>query len=303
MLKNSGLTYRSNGRGSYTIQAQAPDSHATPAKAPVRAGPEDLAKGPAFEELIITSSRIVREGYNAPTPLSVIGEERIQANANANLAVLLTTLPAFANSASARSSTVTGNFAVAGINSLNLRNLGPNRTLTLLDGNRMTPAHQNGSVDANLIPQQLVQRVDVVTGGGSAVYGSDAIAGVVNFVLDKTFTGLKGEVSAGQTDYDDGQNVKVAISAGTHFAGDRGHLLVSGEYVRDEGICTGSKPIQKRNWMTKGLNNIANPAYTPTNGLAPTPDRRKHRVFAGRARRRHHFWPLKGVGSFRRRTV
>ena len=176
------------------------------------------------EEVVVTSSRIVREGYNAPTPLSVIGEEQIQSNANANLATYVTTLPAFVGSASARSSSVTGNSGIAGINSLNLRGLGPTRTLTLIDGHRMTPAHQNGSVDASLVPQQLVQRVDIVTGGASAVYGSDAITGVVNFILDKNFTGIKGEVSGGITTYGDGENIKVAVSAGTPFA----NVLISG---------------------------------------------------------------------------
>ena len=225
-----------------------------------------LAQEAQSDDIVVTSSRIVREGYNAPTPLSVIGEEQIETNANANLAVFVTTLPAFAASGSARSSTVTGNSAIAGINSLNLRALGPNRTLTLMDGHRVTPAHQNGSIDASLIPQQLVSRVDVVTGGASAVYGSDAIAGVVNFVLDKTFTGIKGEVSAGITKYGDGQNVKIALSAGTPFAGERGHLLLSGEFVRDEGIRTGAMPIQKRNWMLQGAQLINNPAYVAGNG-------------------------------------
>jgi len=235
--------------------------------APLSANSAFAQEDTQVEEVVVTSSRIVREGYNAPTPLSVIGQEQIETNAGANLATFVTTLPAFVGSASARSSTVTGNSGIAGINSLNLRGLGPTRTLTLIDGRRMTPAHQNGSVDASLVPQQLVARVDVVTGGASAVYGSDAITGVVNFVLDKTFTGIRGEVSGGITHYGDGENFKVALSGGTPFAGGRGHLLLSGEIVRDAGIRTGPEwHNQKRNWMKAGVQNIINPLYAPGNG-------------------------------------
>jgi len=103
---------------------------------------------------------------------------------------------------------VSGNSARAGIDGVNLRGLGGNRTLMLMDGRRLPAANQDGSIDVSLIPQQLIRRVDVVTGGASSVYGSDAVAGVVNFILDKNFTGLRGEVSAGETNYGDGQTAR-----------------------------------------------------------------------------------------------
>src|SRR5690606_696870 len=85
------------------------------------------------------------------------------------------------------------------ISQLNLRGLGPNRTLVLLNGRRLTPANTGSAPDINMLPQQLIQRVELVTGGASAAYGSDAVAGVVNFILDERFSGLKVEAQGGIT--------------------------------------------------------------------------------------------------------
>ncbi len=227
-----------------------------PAEAPADAAP--VSEG----DIIVTGSRIVRDGYEAPTPTTVIGAERLATAANSNLAQFVTTLPAFVGSGNSRSTLAAGAAGTTGINSINLRGLGANRTLVLFDGHRMAPAHPNGDIDINGIPQQLVSRIDVVTGGVSAVYGSDAVAGVVNFIMDRKFTGLKGELSGGLTTYGDGKNYKGAITAGVPFGEGRGHLLLSGELVYDEGIAGGGK----RRWTHDSAQNFANPAYTPTNG-------------------------------------
>ena len=95
----------------------------------------------------------------------------------------------------------------------------------------MSPA-----VDINMLPQNLVQRVDVVTGGASAAYGSDAVAGVVNFILDTKFTGLKGGFNFSQTDYADGRVVTGDLAWGAKFAGGRGHVLLSGNYYKGDRI-------------------------------------------------------------------
>lgn len=211
---------------------------------------------PNVQDIIVTGSRIVRDGYKSPTPLSVIGAEQLSSNANANIAQYVTTLPAFAGSASGRSSTTTGAAGTSGINSLNLRALGPTRTLVLLDGHRVTPAVALGYVDVNSLPQALISRVDVVTGGASATYGSDAVAGVVNFVLNRSLTGLTGEVSSGITNYGDNSSYKVNLAGGTGFANDRGHILVALEQAHDDGIRGG-----KREWTRRGRQIIANPAY------------------------------------------
>lgn len=231
---------------------------------PAIAQAQEAPAAPAAAEgdIIVTASRIVREGYEAPTPTTVIGGERLATVANSNLAQFVTTLPAFVGSGNTRSTLAAGAAGTTGINSINLRGLGANRTLILFDGHRTTPAHPNGDIDINGIPQQLVSRIDVVTGGVSAVYGSDAVAGVVNFIMDRKFTGLKGELSGGMTTYGDGKNYKAALTAGVPFADGRGHLLLSGELVNDRGIAGGGK----RGWTHDSAQNFANPAYTATNG-------------------------------------
>ena len=209
------------------------------------------------EEIVVTGTRVVRDGYEAPTPLTVVGVEQIQNSATPNIADFVNTLPSMAGAATPQTSQQTVSAGTAGINTVNLRNIGANRTLVLLDGQRNAPSTVTGSVDVNNIPQTLINRVDVVTGGASAAYGSDALSGVVNFVLDKKFTGLKGEMSGGVTTYGDDRNWKASMTAGVPFAADRGHFLLSGEAVRSDGITSG----YNRGWINQGANIILNPAY------------------------------------------
>ncbi|MHB1207948.1 MAG: TonB-dependent receptor domain-containing protein, partial [Rhodospirillaceae bacterium] len=142
-----------------------------------------------------------------------------------------------------------------GINALALRGLGANRTLILLDGQRMTASTLTGLVDINGFPQALITRVDVVTGGASAAWGSDAISGVINFVLDKKFVGVKGELQGGVTTYGDDRSYKISLTGGTGFAGDRGHFIVSAEDSYVDGIRGLPRP-----WYT-GVKTLINPAY------------------------------------------
>jgi len=222
----------------------------------------DTASEKAVEEIVVTGSRVVRDGYQAPTPVSVIGSDEIKRSATPNIADFINTLPAVSGSTTPITTVTTVGAGRQGINSLNLHGIGDIRTLVLLDGRRVGGSINNGVVDVSELPQQLVSRVDVVTGGASASYGSDALSGVVNFVLDTKFTGVKGEVSGGQTSYNDNKNWKVALSAGTGFASDRGHFLVSGESSHEDGIYNPSN----RPWTKPGWAFITNPAYTATNG-------------------------------------
>ena len=198
--------------------------------------------GDTLEAITVTGSRISRaDGYEAPTPVSVLGMEDLNKMATVTIADSVNRLPAFTGSQTPRNRSSNISSGTAGTNILNLRGLGANRTLVLQDGKRMVGSTiatgtLSGAVDVNMIPSGLVQRVDVVTGGASAVYGSDALAGVVNFVLDKEFTGLKGNVDYGATTMGDGENYKLSLTAGTKFADGRGHLLFSGEYSDDKGI-------------------------------------------------------------------
>jgi outer membrane receptor protein involved in Fe transport len=226
------------------------------------ATPDDQSGEELAEEITITGSRVVRDGYESPTPVSVVGADEIARSATPNIADYVNTLPAVAGSATPRTTVTQVGAGRQGVNSMNLRGIGEVRTLTLLDGRRVGGMVNNGVVDVSELPQQLIRRVDVVTGGASASYGSDALSGVVNFVLDTRFTGLKGEVSGGVTDYGDNRSWKAALTYGTSFAGDRGHFLLSGEVSHEDGIYDPSN----RPWTEAGWAYINNPAYTATNG-------------------------------------
>lgn len=217
--------------------------------------------GDSVEELVVTGTRVVRDGYQAPTPTSVIGAEEIAAKAPTNLADFVNQLPSLSGSSTPRTTISAVSAGNGGINALNLRNLGLSRTLVLLDGQRVGASSLSGLIDINQFPQGLVKRVDVVTGGASADWGSDAVAGVVNFVLDKNFTGLKSEAQGGITDYGDDESYKVSLTAGSAILNDRGHVLFSAELAHNDGI----SGIGSRKWYN-GAKLFFNPAYTPTNG-------------------------------------
>jgi iron complex outermembrane receptor protein len=221
------------------------------------------AQTDAVDEIVVTGTRVVRDGYQAPTPLTVVGIEELLQAPQENLADFVNDLPSVANSTTPQGSATSASSGAAGVNAINLRALGPTRTLVLLDGQRSVGSLLTGAVDVNNFPQMLVNRVDVVTGGASAAYGSDAVSGVVNFLLDRDFTGVKATVEGGITTYGDGPSWKIGLAAGTPFANDRGHIIASGEIANRYGI-RGIKP--SRDWAHQGCYIINNPAFTATNG-------------------------------------
>ena len=218
-----------------------------------------------LQEVSITGSRIVTPaGYQSPTPLTVINsDELFSKTANTSLRESLNTIPVFGTGYSTTTGNMVPSSNLAGISSIEMRNLGVLRTLVLLDGQRAVGSVSNGQVDVDNFPDQLIKSVEVVTGGASAVYGSDAVAGVVNFILDRDFTGVKGEVSGGMTDYGDAENYKVSVAGGFPFAAGRGHVLLSAAMLDNNGVVNGTG----RPWGRTTHLYIANPAYTATNGL------------------------------------
>ncbi|GFE82883.1 TonB-dependent receptor [Steroidobacter agaridevorans] len=194
---------------------------------------------PALEEVTVTGSRVITNGDDSPTPVTVVSTEEVLAAQPGTLADALNILPVFSGSRGSGSNpTSTGTVSAgnASANQLNLRNVGAIRTLVLLDGLRVPPTLINGIVDVDLIPQMLVQRVDTVTGGVSAVYGSDAISGVVNYILNKKFEGVETRINGGVSDYGDADKYNAAIAAGTSLFDGRGHIEASYEYRKEEGI-------------------------------------------------------------------
>ncbi|WP_129643130.1 TonB-dependent receptor plug domain-containing protein [Peristeroidobacter agariperforans] len=228
------------------------------------------SSGAVLDVVTVTGTRIVRDGYEAPTPISVLGTEQLAKMATTNLADSVNRLPALSGGRSSHNYSGNVSSGTAGINTLNLRGLGASRTLVLLDGKRLVPAtlgtgdSATGAPDVNAIPTALIQRVEIVTGGASAVYGSDALAGVVNFILDKEFTGVKGTAQYGESTYKDNESQLYSLAMGAPFADSRGHVLVSAEWAGSDEIRGNDRP-----WNDAGYQLITNPAYRkdPVTGL------------------------------------
>jgi iron complex outermembrane receptor protein len=224
--------------------------------------PQVAADHSLLEEVTVSGTRIVRDGFESPTPVTVFGAEQLQQEAPINIADALNKLPIVAGGVSQGNIGVNTSNGEAGSNTMNLRSMGAGRTLVLFDGRRVVSVGLRGTTDIGQIPTTLLQRVDIVTGGASAPYGSDAVTGIVNFVLDRNFTGIKGNVMGGVTDYGDNEQYKGEFAYGTTFGGERGHFLIGAEYTDSDGIrSTGGQ----RPWA-KNTKSIVNAAYTPTNG-------------------------------------
>jgi iron complex outermembrane recepter protein len=206
---------------------------------------------PTLEEITVTGSRIQMSGFNAPNPVTVLDREMIDSLGIVNIGEAVGQLPANNPQVSAVNTSVGSvNDYVTGSNIgaqlANLRGLNPffgTRTLTLVDGHRFVPSTNGGSVDLGLIPSNLVARTEVVTGGASAAYGSDAVAGVVNVVLDHELEGLKAQADYSQTERGDGEDAHFSIAGGMKLFGGRGHLIAGAEYDDSKGIgsCTDTR--------------------------------------------------------------
>lgn len=226
---------------------------------------QDSAKSPpaqpaaepdTVEAIVVTGTRL-STGFAAPTPLAVATSDDLKRAAPTNLADGLSQMPQFAGNNRTSVGVPSVAIGTTGQNLLNLRGLGFNRNLVLLDGQRVVATNQVGSIDVNMFPQGLISRVDTVTGGASAAYGSDAISGVVNFVIDRKFEGLKLEVQGGVTSRGDAPSGLFQLSGGKSFADGRLHVVVSGEYFNQEGIDVNDP--SKRKWFDKAAGRIANP--------------------------------------------
>ena len=217
------------------------------------------------EAIVVTGSRITRDGFSAPTPVTVLSAAELDARADINIADAVNQLPQTANSVTQTSQPTAVSGGALGVNQISLRGLGPTRTLVLLDGKRVINSSITTALAApniNNIPNGLISRVDIVTGGASAAYGSDALAGVVNFVLDTEFTGLKGELTGGVTTYGDNRQYLASLTGGAAFGpNQRGHMVVSGELAFNDGVDGNIRP-----WASEGGGIVVNPTRTPTNG-------------------------------------
>jgi len=180
-----------------------------------------------LEEVVVTGSRLVRRDLNAPSPVVTISAQAVQNAGNVTIEETLNELPQLASDNTSSVNSGGG----SGILTADLRGLGPVRTLVLVNGRRFTPADNRGLTDLSSIPDALVERVEVMTGGASAVYGSDAIAGAINFVLKDDFEGMQFDTYWGETQEGDGKVQKYDLTIGGNFADGRGNAVVSVSYT------------------------------------------------------------------------
>lgn len=207
----------------------------------------DVTPGGGADEVVVTGSRIRRPNLESTVPITSIRSQDIYSRSDPNVGEVLNDLPQLRSTFSQQNPG--SGIGIAGLNLLDLRGLGSQRTLVLVNGRRHVPSDiQNtaASVDINTIPNDLIERVDVVTGGNSAVYGSDAIAGVVNFVLKTNFDGLQIRAGDSTPEYGAGGNRYVSAIAGKNFSDGRGNLTLSLEYSKQDRLFASDVPFFRR---------------------------------------------------------
>ncbi|MXO67109.1 TonB-dependent receptor [Altererythrobacter endophyticus] len=205
----------------------------------------------AEQPIIVTGTRIKQNGFNEPTPATVFDGEMTRDLGIVNAGDIVELIPQNSAFQSDATAGITAG-ADVGASFANLRGLNPSsgtRTLTLVNSRRFVPTSDGGAVDLNLVPTAMIARVETVTGGASAAYGSDAIAGVVNIILDTDLEGLRLQADYGQTFRGDGEDYHVSGVYGTSL-GDRGHIVFGGEYQKKKGIgdCWDVRQWCKEGW-------------------------------------------------------
>ncbi|MDB5364764.1 MAG: putative TonB-dependent receptor, partial [Rhodospirillales bacterium] len=228
------------------------------------AGEASAQQSGPTEEIVVTGSRLRRSGASAPTPLTVATGESLRATGGINVSDLLSQLPQVGVGTNQQNST--NSVRNAGLNILNLRTLGTSRTLTLINGRRQVGGGQGTvAVDTNTIPVSLIDRVEIVTGGATAIYGADAVAGVVNFILKKNYEGAEVEAQYGVTGHGDGDTYFASVTMGSNFAGGRGNVTLNATYNREEGLFA-----PQRDYAVSSLQSVVAPSL---NGRPAVPVR------------------------------
>lgn len=234
-------------------QSATPDEDQPPTQSVEISSPEESV-------ITITGTRLVT-GFQSPNPLTVLGEEEIQQRSPQTLGEVFNQIPSFRPTSSPSTAGVTSRGG-GSIISPDLRGLGDIRTLVLVNGRRFVPTTASGTVDTKLIPALLVRQIEVVTGGASAAYGSDAVAGVVNFLLKDRIEGIEGSVQSGISQRGDGQERRLSLAGGFTFNDGRGRFVVGADYLNLGGIGT----QLTRSWGRREVGLLTNPNFA-TNGL------------------------------------
>ena len=220
----------------------------------------------AVEEVVVTGSRIARPEIDQPTPVQVLGEEAFQKVGKADVGQVLAQQPAVNFGGTQQAQQNSGNSTTGGLSLVNLRGLGTNRTLTLVNGKRQVGSDPgNTAFDLNSISAAVIQRVDVVTGGASAVYGSDAVTGVVNIITRDKFEGIEIDAKASRSEYGKpGETRELSVTAGKLFAEGRGSVMATLTFDTTRTFHHNDQPDSFT------FNTVANPAFVAGNGQPNT---------------------------------
>jgi len=226
--------------------------------------PTALAQEQALEEVIVTGSRIRRPGLNSSSPITTIGLEDIEFTQDVEVEKILRDLP----------STIPGdgenvNNGTDGVSTVNLRGLGPERNLVLINGRRLTPANFRGRADISTIPTSLIERIDIITGGASAVYGSDAVAGAVNVVLKNNFEGFDLRVNNSTTAENDADMDNISLTLGSALEGGRGNVALNVSWSEREPLLLGQRDIGQVGIQTS--NGAGYSEFLAGEGAVPSP--------------------------------
>ena len=221
--------------------ATAPSSETQPSASQQAAAPDAPAAADEDDAIVVTGSRIARPDLEAPSPVTTVSAEQFDLTGTVTVETLLNELPQLIPGNTRTSNNQGGE----DFSTLDLRGLGPQRTLILVDGERVPASSTTGTVDIGTIPAGLIERVDVVTGGASAVYGSDAMAGVVNFVLKDNYEGLELSSQYGITDHGDGSSFNIQGLLGGNFGDDRGNMTVFASYYTRDSVGQGDRDVTR----------------------------------------------------------
>jgi iron complex outermembrane receptor protein len=239
--------------------------------AALAAEPAESSEEPV--EVVVTGSRVITNGNNMPTPVTVVSTQALLDSQPTGVVQALNTIPALIGSLNGTSNANSG-----GYNQLNLRGVGATRALVLYNGHRIGPNRPAGQTIVDVVPQMLLQRVDVVTGGTSAVYGSDAVSGVVNFITDTKFTGFKADGQTGISRYGDDEKTRLGLAWGTEL-GERSHFEASYEFYDQNGFNREDRDFWTPSYSIQGavvqpVNGVTSAAGTALNPYALVRDAR-----------------------------
>ncbi|HTJ19896.1 MAG TPA: TonB-dependent receptor plug domain-containing protein, partial [Steroidobacteraceae bacterium] len=262
------------------------------AGAAVIAAPSSYAQDPSIQEIVVTGSRIRIRDFEAISPVATVSADTIKSTGELSVEEVLNRLPQVVPGLTANS-----NNPANGTATVDLRGIGPQRTLVLVNGRRLTPSTSSGIVDLNNVPARLIERVEVVTGGASAVYGSDALSGVVNFILKDNFEGFDVGYQFGQSAESDGKDKQLDVLMGGNFADGRGNITAFASWYERDSVLQAAREFTRVDRSGGSATGNARLANVPLNPY-PTAGT----FLGGASNSRDYAFNLNGDGGVRTRN-